>query len=215
MNARRLLSTISVLGLLATGCARSDTPSTESGSDPVPAEATTYDDDPDGAVVRIGWADRLPSLVIGGDGWAYFPSGVDAEPVGLVDAGALARIAPAPPVATPVSRRQSTAEGIDIVLERAADLDLLEVPDEYDAPQVTPERHVVTNGGAAYLADVADSRVWPADVDIVEGCVAFPVDRFPGGAAGIRVADTLDGATLIGVVPDLPGDSCARRRGLT
>ncbi len=272
MNARRFLSALSVLGLLATGCGGSDAAPPADGSEPPSIETTSYDDGPDTAVVRIGRPDQLPTVVIGGDGWAYFPSGetqVDAEPAGLVSAGGPVRVAPAPPVPTPVSRRQLTATGVDIVLARADRLDLLEEPDEYEAPQVTdsgstfvsfdvdagmfehdayalgaqdesgnrqrllrfveeladleglvgsenigpaepftPERYVVTNRGNPYFADVDDSRVWPSDVDVVEGCVELPLDSFPGGAAGVWVEDPLDAASLIGVVPDLPGDSC-------
>ncbi|MEP1126374.1 MAG: hypothetical protein ABJH68_21025 [Ilumatobacter sp.] len=280
MSTRRILSTISVLGLLAVGCSSSDAappergsePPSERGSEPPSIEAASYDDDPDTAIVRIGRPDQFPTIVIGGDGWAYFPADrtqVDAEPSGLVGAAAPVRAVPAPPVPTPISRRQLTVTGMEIVLARADRLDLLEEPDEYEDPQITdsgstfvsfdvdagtfehdayalgsqdesgnrqrllrfveelsdleelvgsenigpvepftPERYVVTNQGNPYFADVDDSRVWPTDVDVVEGCVELPLDSFPGGAAGIWVEDPLDESTLIGVVPDLPGDSC-------
>jgi hypothetical protein len=146
LTANRRLSTIGLAVSIAVSLAACGSDETTSPTETSPPEESTppvdsalptgvsYSTDPDVAVVRVGDPEFLPTIVIGGDGWAYTPSELDAGPEGLSAAPAAA---PAPPEPTPMERRQLTPAGLMIVLARADDLGLLAVPDEYADPQVT------------------------------------------------------------------------------
>ncbi|MEO6123764.1 MAG: hypothetical protein ABIR32_08630 [Ilumatobacteraceae bacterium] len=140
------MSTLLVASLLAS-CGSSDGV-TSGTSTKTPPVTIGYSANADDAIVRIGAPGWLPSLVIGGDGWAYQPSGDAADwtspesmrpPVRPLSLGGSLRpaVAPAPPQPTPVQRRLLTPSGMQIVLALADELDLLAVPDVYQDPGVT------------------------------------------------------------------------------
>jgi hypothetical protein len=147
-TAHRQLSTIALALSIAVSLAACGTDEATTSPEATPPKDSTppvdstsstdesYSTDSDVAVVRVGDPDFLPTIVIGGDEWAYTPSELNDGPQGF-GGGVAPAAAPAPPEPTPMERRQLTPAGMEIVLDRAAELGLLAVPDEYADPQVT------------------------------------------------------------------------------
>ena len=109
----------------------------------MPSGEVRFPDDPDIAIVRIGFDHSYPTLVIGGDGWAYFSAEHESDRSSLKPGGFRSSItgrpdmAPAPPEPLPMERRRLTPDGLQIVLDLADDLGLLAPPDTYEDPQIT------------------------------------------------------------------------------
>jgi hypothetical protein len=134
----RSTPTTSAPGTSTPGTSAPDTSST--------LPASSYPTDPDVALVTIGRDGNMPTLVIGGDGWVYYPTaespalGITARSAaGVASERDIARPAaiPPPPAPTPVERRHLTPEGIAIVMGLADQLGLLAPPATYDDPGVT------------------------------------------------------------------------------
>lgn len=154
MHVRQVSVFVLSVALISTlaGCGSSGgvTSGTSVTVAPITIEYSPAGDD---AIVRIGAPEWLPSLVIGGDGWAYQPLADAASdwtstesrrpsvrPSGraaLPGASARPAAAPAPPEPTPMARRLLTPAGVQIVLALADELGLLAVPGEYEDPGVT------------------------------------------------------------------------------
>ncbi len=139
--------------------------SSVSRTDPAP----TYPTSSDIALVRIGRDGNLPQLVIGGDGWVYFPSaesptgGVSTSDSasGFVGSGRVSSrpaAIPAPPEPTPVERRRLTPAGIAIVMDLADELGLLATPGPYEDPGITDMSTTdvtLVDGAGTYVHDAS------------------------------------------------------------
>ena len=128
------------LASLAAACSENDA-MVESGGPAIP-----HPSDPDLAILRVGAPGSLPSIVIGGDGWVYRPTGDSGDQRGTrrssfrplsESRSSRPAAAPAPPAPTPVERQRLTEDGVQAVLALADELGLLAVPDDYADPGVT------------------------------------------------------------------------------
>ena len=213
MNARRIpavLVSFASLSVLAS-CGSTDSGVTSGTSATPTPSIVEYPSDPDDAIVRVGAPQYVPSLVIGGDGWAYQrsedattddwtstesrrrsirplgPAGVD-----VVGAVAVPAAAPSPPEPMPMQRRLLTPDGVQTVLALADELGLLAVPDEYEDPGVT-------DAGSTYV------MLTDADGSYEHDAYALGIDDETGNRRNLEqfvdaVADleTLVGAENIG-----------------
>lgn len=139
MNRRlRLLTSVlavATMGLSACGSTGDDVGAVPASTDE--PRAVPHSDDSDVGIVRIGWIEEVPRLVIGGDRWVYAPAPVDRSGSSGSGFRMAPEMAPPPPAATPMVRRRLTVRGLDAVLDRADELGLLADPDEYAAPLIT------------------------------------------------------------------------------
>lgn len=74
------------------------------------------------------------------------------------------------------------------------------------AEPYVPARYRVTD--AVTFVRGPQEPQWPAAVPVTLGCVTLPAEEFPGGVAGVYVANVDGTATRLAVIPDLPGDDC-------
>jgi hypothetical protein len=160
---RRLLSSLTLvtattLGLVA--CASdSDVSTKASGSTPVSTSTTvpkpSYPTDPDVALITIGRPGELSRVLIGGDGWVYFPADLDRSPVlGIIQIAPAA--IPPPPAPTGITRRKLTDAGLDAVMAFAAAQGLAATPPEYEDPGVTDmgtTEVTITDSNGTYVHD--------------------------------------------------------------
>ena len=142
MSHRHLLIVAAAATSFFAGCSQGSIQSAAG-----PSSEARFPTDPDVAIVRIGFDQSYPTLVIGGDGWAYSAAEHETErsspepgggPVGFrSNVTGQPEMAPAPPEPLPMERQRLSPRGLQIVVELADDLGLLAPPDVYEDPQIT------------------------------------------------------------------------------
>ncbi len=133
------IATVAVAAVLAAGCGSTGDPvslrSDPTGSVPPSTIDVQYATGADDVLIRVdsGADAPLPVVVVAGDGSVYVPAGPDG----------MAAPPPGPP-ASEVSVRQLTSEGLQLVMNRAAELGLVGAPPDYDTDQAPTDQSSTT-----------------------------------------------------------------------